>query len=80
MAAVASSKPPHLKECHCCEDCKHYNGHGKCLLYEWPVEDHNTCDSFEAIPKTEATKRLWAAHRRRLANSKSDNDEDDNGP
>jgi hypothetical protein len=63
---MAEQEPPHLRPCRPCEDCKYYNGHGTCEMYNYPVDDHDTCDSFMEAPKAEAKQRLWAAHRRRL--------------
>jgi hypothetical protein len=67
MAAAASSKPPNLHVCHQCAECAHYDGRGMCLLYNYAVQDDEVCDSFKALPKDEASKRLWAAHRRRIS-------------
>jgi hypothetical protein len=68
--AAASSKPrlpPNLKGAQACGDCKYFNGNGLCEMYDWPVDDDEHCDSWVAVDVKDATKRAWAAHRRRIA-------------
>lgn len=66
MVAV-SSKPPHLKAAAACGDCKYFDGNGECLMYRYPVDDDEHCDSWVPADPKEAAKRMWATHRRRLA-------------
>lgn len=64
-------KPPGFKELpRACADCSHWNGKDECLLYHYPSDDEDTCDSFKEGPQDEATNRLWKAHRRRLERNK----------
>lgn len=69
--ATTATKPPGFKELpKACADCKHFNGKDLCQLYNYPVDDEDTCDSFTPGPEDEATNRLWKAHRRRLSKEK----------
>jgi hypothetical protein len=68
MAAhTTSEKPPGFKDCEPCSECVHWDGKDECLLYHYPAEDDNSCDSFKAIAEGDDIRaRLWKAHRRRL--------------
>ncbi len=63
--------PPHLKEAHECGDCSYYigpdEGKGRCKMYDYAVDEDEVCDSWTAGKVEDATRRLWARHRRRLA-------------
>jgi hypothetical protein len=61
--------PPNLKAAQACGDCKYYDNKGECLMYEYPVDDEEHCDSWTPADPKEATKRAWGVHRRRLQRS-----------